>query len=159
MFGPGLCLVFRADVRFDVWYYIIYILLLYYILYIYSSIFYSSSFPMLSSHLLRSFIPLLLIYSSPNSPPSPFSSIPFLLSSLPYLPLLFFIPSSSFQSISIPSSHSSSPFPFLLFQSSPSLSSKVYVSVLTYAYLYSIPSSSKSDPACFIGGECRVVQF
>ena len=42
-----------------------------------------------------------------------------------------------------------------LFQSS----FKVYVSAFIVGYLY-LPSQSQiSDPACFIGGECRVVQF
>ena len=48
-----------------------------------------------------------------------------------------------------------SPFSSLLFL--PSF--KVYVSVLTYGYLYSFQLSRQTDPACFIGGECRVVQF
>ena len=38
------------------------------------------------------------------------------------------------------------------------LSFILYVSVLTYTYLCST-SSQHFDPACFIGWECRVVQF
>ena len=50
-----------------------------------------------------------------------------------------------------PSSHPSSSFPILSF--------KVYVSGLTYTYLYSSSFPDNSHPACFIGWECRVVQF
>ena len=71
--------------------------------------------------------PHLLFYS----PPLPSQSISFLSQSIFYPPLPSPppIPLSSF-------------FPF---------SFKVYVSGLTYEYLYSLPDPPKSDPACFIG--------
>ena len=108
-------------------------ILLYYILY------YIILYLILYSSLLLFFLPsllfpfLLLLSSSVLYSPSPsltilFSSFPLLSFPLPYIPFL----------------------PFLFFPPL-FLSFILYVSVLTYTYLYSIPILQISDPACFIG--------
>ena len=159
--------------------YIIHTLLYYYILYLilYSSFLSLTRSIFLSFPLPHLFFfpfpspPLLLIYSLPlpilPNPSSLLSSstLPFLyLLSSSLIPIILFPIISSSLSIY----HSSSPifhsisssvlsFPLLPFL--PSSSFKVYVSAFGSTYLYSRLIQEYSDPACFIGGECRVVQF
>ena len=104
------------------------VILYYIILYIiisYTILFYPQSFPSSSP------LPLPSFSSQSIIPPH---SSPFL--NLIYHPFL---------------SHPPLP-PFPILSSSPSSSSKVYVSVFIVGYLYLlIFQSSKTDPACFIG--------
>ena len=97
----------------------------------------------LPSHSSQSSSPLLLLLLS----------LPILLSSSPPLFRSIFQSSSPLPSFSNKASISKSKESVYL-----SHSFKVYVSVVPYPYLYS-SSFRQSDPACFIGGECRVVQF
>ena len=118
------CFVLVFDMCGDITIIIYYIILLY--TYLYSSL---SSFPL------------------PNHPLLPSLPLPFLSSSslliLIHLPffLIYLLPHND----SFPILPSFYLLPFLSF------SFKVYVSVLTYTYLYSIPNLRQFDPACFIG--------
>ena len=176
--------MFRAGVVFDVrcilyiiyytyiYYYYIYILLLSYLI-LYSFIFYTPlplSFPMFFFPSFPPPLPSTILLLLPNPPPphsspslpSP-SPIPFLFSSphpLPLLLILYLLP--IFLSHPLPSFSSLPPlllFPILLSSSSQYSS---YTCRDLHLVIY-IPDSSSfnqySDPACFIGWECRVVQF
>ena len=116
MFGLGLCLSVSGWVMFDVWYCII----IYYTYYITIILLY---YTILSFFLSSVLIPLSNLSSLPSIPPSLlFSSPLFLLFSSPHLPF--------------PNIHSIIPFsPLQSSDLSPSF--KVYLSVLTYGYLYS----------------------
>ena len=98
----------------------------------------------------------ILYYTLPPSQSPIPSFLPFLSFLLPIYLLFSSFPSSdlssllSFPSHSFPSS-SHSPLLFSPLSQSISSSFILYVSVLTYPYLYSITSSQSSDPACFIG--------
>ena len=116
-----------------------YYILSYTIILLYYYTYYILSYTILfSSSVLSSFHPIILsksiLLSSSQSPPlllSSFSFYPFFL-----IPILFPF---------------SSPLLPLPFPSHSSLSFILYVSVLTYGYLYSSDIPELSDPACFIG--------
>ena len=138
MVGLTFELMFGADVRWYILYYILYYyytIIIHYILYYY----------ILYIHILLLY---LILYSSPLLVYLPIPPLPSSLSNPhPIIPPFF---------LSIIHLLLSPPNPFSSFLSSAPIFI-LYVSGLPSTYLCSSSPSQISDPACFIGWECRVV--
>ena len=145
---------------------IYYIILLYYILYVYYYISYILSYTILSfsfcsfpslpifcsSHLLSSNIPLPIFCSSlPIPPPSSLLSPLHLFCSSPNHLNLPFLPIPILSHTKYTCRHFLTVIYIIIQESFPSSSPNIQI--------FPISHSRISDPACFIGWECRVVQF